>query len=92
MREFLTEIERNYIKEKITEPMRPDVSKSVVFGSIPRAQLMLESSLKRLSFDKQYEARVFFEKMNERQYLIRVQGKRKDCNEIVSLDYPVTLT
>ncbi len=91
MRSYLTDEEKSYIKVKIMEPMRSDLERTILFDTIPRAKLMLESSLKRLKFEKEYEARVIFDKKNANSYVIRLQAHKKDCEEYISLDYPLTL-
>lgn len=91
MRDYLSEDEKRYIKEKIMEPMKPDMEKSIFFDTIPRAKLMLESSLKRIKFERGYEARIIFDRQNNNQYVIRLQARHKDCEEYLSLDYPLTL-
>lgn len=91
MKDYLTEDEKRYIKEKIMEPMRPDLERSVLFDTIPRAQLMLESSLRRLKFERDYEARIIFDRQNDNSYVIRLQARRKECEEFLSLDYPLTI-
>lgn len=91
MRNYLTEEEKNYIKEKILEPMRGDISRATMFDSIERSKIMLESSLKRLNFKKEYEARVIFDKVNDRKYVLRIQAHPKDCEEFISLDSELLL-
>ena len=91
MKDYLSEEEKIYIKNKILEPMRPSIEKAAVFGTIPRAQIMLETSLRGLRFDKGYEARVIFDKRDDNNYVIKVQARKLECEEYVSLDYPLKL-
>ncbi len=91
MKDFLNEDEKRYIKEKIMEPMRPDLERSLVFGSVERAKMMLESSLKRLNFGKDYEARVIFDRQNDSTFILRLQARKRDCEEFISLDFPIAL-
>jgi len=90
-KDYLSEDEKRYIKEKIMEPMKVDLERSILFDTIPRAKLMLESSLQRIKFEKAYEARIIFDRQNDNQYVIRLQARKKDCEEFLSLDYPLTL-
>lgn len=91
MKDMLSESEQRYIREKILEPMKTDLERSILFDSIPRAKLMLESSLQRLKFEKEYEARIVFDRQTDYQYVIRLQARKKDCEEYLSLNYPLTL-
>jgi hypothetical protein len=93
IRELLTENEKNYIKEKIINPMIPDMEKSTLFNNVDRATIMLETSLRRIMTDHNFSARVVFmpSSANSKDLLCVLDVKHKECNEVLSYRVPIKI-
>ena len=89
MRENLTEEEKNYIKVNIIMPLETDFNKVHLCATGNRAQIMLETSLKRIKFDPSYEARISIRQMPNNDCFILFEGKRKGCQEILMYTVPL---
>ena len=88
MKDTLTETERNYIKYEVIEKMIPDMNKATLFGTVERAQIMLETSLKQIMKDKNYEARIGFKDGIEK-LILMLEVKHRECNEVISYSTPI---
>ena len=88
MRDLLTEQEKMYIKSSIFDPIEKDIPKISFFGTIDRGLRAMNDSVRQLKFDKKvYEAKFILEDMGERnRFKLRLLARRKDCDEIISLD------
>lgn len=87
IKQFLTEEEKSYIKHNILDAVKSDLDKALLFESIPRIQVMLESSIKRLKFDHDlFEARSVVRRMSDQHYNIAIEARKKNCEEIYSFD------
>ena len=90
MRDTLTEEERKYVKENIFDGLQEDINKVLLFGNTQRASIMLEGSIRQLKFDKKkYETRIVFDKIGETEYVLRIQARAKDCEEVCSFNCPI---
>lgn len=92
LRAKMSDQEKYYIVENIFKPMDGSCAKITVFGTLDRAMLMLQRQLETLQFDrKQYQARIAnYVNQQNTGYVVRVEVKRFDCEEIVGLDTSVT--
>ena len=94
MRELLTEEEKRYATSKFIDPMVSDMNKVPLFQTIERAKIMLETSLRRLLDDKNYEGRISFRdntRNNKKQIIVLLEIKKKDCLEVLSYALPINL-